>query len=99
MTANPPPSAEQALLQAEQAAIEALAQLLHIWYQEAGLHGMLRSLDATLSQCHALLDEFAAQRGGDSHEQRAARRDAERGALSQHLGFMRELCGGIQPAL
>ena len=76
---------EANLLQSEQDALLALSKLLHIWYNEAGLHGMLRSLDATLAQCHAIREEFAA-------DDAQARLDAERGAISQHLGFMLSLC-------
>ena len=79
------PIAEAELLQSEQDAVLALSKLLHIWYNEAGLHGMLRSLDATLAQCHAIREEFAA----DGDPQRV---NAERGAISQHLGFMLSLC-------
>jgi len=77
------PIAEAELLKSEQDAVLALSKLLHIWYNEAGLHGMLRSLDATLAQCHAIREEFAAE---------PQRVDAERGAISQHLGFMLSLC-------
>ena len=83
MSENTP--TEAALLQSERDAVLALGRLLHIWYDEAGLHGMLRSLDATLLQCNALRDDFAA-------EDAATRRDAERGAISQHLNFMLSLC-------
>lgn len=79
------PAAEAELLQSEQDALLALSKLLHIWYSEAGLHGMLRSLDATLAQCHAIRDEFAT-------ESEHLRLDAERGAISQHLNFMLSLC-------
>ncbi|WP_332851844.1 hypothetical protein [Duganella sp. S19_KUP01_CR8] len=79
------PAAEAELLQSEQDALLALSKLLRIWYSEAGLHGMLRSLDATLVQCNAIRDEFATE-GGDQ------RLDAERGAISQHLSFMLSLC-------
>jgi|GEM_PF-6453577 len=79
------PIAEAELLQSEQDAVLALSKLLHIWYNEAGLHGMLRSLDATLAQCHAIREEFAA-------EGEPQRVNAERGAISQHLGFMLSLC-------
>ncbi len=79
------PSAEAELLQSEQDALLALSKLLRIWYSEAGLHGMLRSLDATLAQCHAIRDEFAT-------ENEDLRLDAERGAISQHLNFMLSLC-------
>ncbi|MYM87586.1 hypothetical protein GTP91_10380 [Rugamonas sp. FT82W] len=79
------PIAEAELLKSEQDAVLALSKLLHLWYREAGLHGMLRSLDATLAQCHAIREEFAAE-GGE------LRVDAERGAISQHLGFMLSLC-------
>lgn len=78
-------AAEADLLQSEQDAVLALSKLLRIWYSEAGLHGMLRSLDATLAQCHAIRDEFAAE-----GEQLSL--DAERGAISQHLSFMLALC-------
>jgi len=77
------PISEAELLKSEQDAVLALSKLLHIWYNEAGLHGMLRSLDATLAQCHAIREEFAAE----PHSV-----DAERGAISQHLGFMLSLC-------
>ncbi len=79
------PATEAELLQSEQDALLALSKLLRIWYSEAGLHGMLRSLDATLAQCHAIRDEFAT-------ESEHLRRDAERGAISQHLNFMLSLC-------
>lgn len=86
---------EQVLLQSEHAAVQALSKLLQLWYAEAGLHGMLRSLDATLSQCHAILDEFAhaptQQHMGQHH---MGQHEAERGAISQHLDFMLRLCEG-----
>ena len=82
---SPLHSADADLLQSEQEALLALSKLLHIWYSEAGLHGMLRSLDATVAQCHAIREEFAA-------ESADTRLDAERGAISQHLRFMLSLC-------
>jgi hypothetical protein len=79
---------EQILLQSEHAAVQALGKLLQLWYAEAGLHGMLRSLDATVAQCHAILDEFSHAPA----QPHPGRHEAERGAISQHLGFMLRLC-------
>lgn len=75
---------EHALTQSEQAAVQALMNLLPLWYQEAGLPGMLRSLEAALAECLAIRDEFAH----DDDPQRCA----ERGAVSQHLHFLHALC-------
>lgn len=77
-------TSEHTLMQSEQAAVHALMNLLPVWYEEAGLHGMLRSLEAALAQCLAIQEEFALD--DDTH------RRAERGALSQHIAFMHALC-------
>ncbi|MBA5689224.1 hypothetical protein [Rugamonas apoptosis] len=75
---------DHVLMQSEQAAVQALMQLLPVWYDEAGLPGMLRALEAALSECLAIRDEFAQ----DSDPLRRA----ERGAVSQHLNFLHTLC-------
>lgn len=77
-------TSDHVLIQSEQAAVQALMQLLPVWYDEAGLPGMLRALEAALAECLAIRDEFALD--NDPH------RRAERGAVSQHLHFLRTLC-------
>ncbi|HJV00348.1 MAG TPA: hypothetical protein VJ752_07370 [Burkholderiaceae bacterium] len=77
-------TSDHVLIQSEQAAVQALMQLLPVWYDEAGLPGMLRALEAALAECLAIRDEFAQ----DSDPQRRA----ERGAVSQHLSFLHSLC-------
>ncbi len=77
-------TSDHVLMQSEQAAVQALMNLLPVWYDEAGLPGLLRALEAALAECLAIRDEFAQD--GDPQ------RRAERGAVSQHLSFLHTLC-------
>lgn len=79
-------TSDYVLMQSEQAAVQALMNLLPFWYDEAGLPGLLRALEAALAECLAIRDEFADD--GDPQ------RRAERGAISQHLTFLHTLCAG-----
>lgn len=79
--------AEQGLQLLELSAVRGLSNLLLTWYEEAGLQGVLRSLDATLSQCYAIIDTIET---GDGADPLVTRR-----VLSEHILFMHNICNAV----
>lgn len=61
---------EAELQQLELSAVAALSRMTPTWHGEAGLQGVLRSLDATVAQRYAISDN---QEAGDGSDPIAAR--------------------------
>lgn len=82
-------SAEQGLQLLERNAVSALGGLLMTWYAEAGLGGLLRSLDAALAQCYAISDSEAVGVVDMPTEVSAA--------ICEEILFLQSVCGDVPP--
>lgn len=83
-------SDEQGLQLLERSALSALSGLLMTWYAEAGLGGVLRSLDAALAQCYAISDSEADGTVDMPPDVRAA--------ICEQILFLQSVYGDLPPS-